>query len=137
MYGGGPLSPQVAESLISQGVSVTGSYGGTEFGIVSESRWDSSETWQYVQFQESVNIRWASQGDGTFEAQFLNCDSHQVAIENLPDVSGYATEDLFEPHPTIPNLWKIVGRVDDVLTHSSGEKTVPAPMEAIISANPM
>ncbi|KAE9382787.1 NAD(P)-binding protein, partial [Gymnopus androsaceus JB14] len=64
-------------------------------------------------------------------------ETHHVAIENLPDVSGYSTSDLFEPHPTIPNLWKIVGRIDDVIIHSSGEKTVPAPMEAIITANPI
>lgn len=30
-----------------------------------------------------------------------------------------------------------VGRLDDVLIHSSGEKTVPAPMETVISASPI
>jgi len=29
-----------------------------------------------------------------------------------------------------------VGRLDDVLIHSSGEKTVPAPMESAIGASP-
>ncbi|KAE9398018.1 acetyl-CoA synthetase-like protein [Gymnopus androsaceus JB14] len=135
-YGGGPLSPKIAESLISRGVTVTSGYGGTEFGVVTELRLDT-KTWQYFKFQKGTNIRWVAQGDGTFEAQFLTSETHHVAVENLPDVSGYSTSDLFEPHPTIPNLWKIVGRIDDVIIHSSGEKTVPAPMEAIISANPM
>lgn len=75
-------------------------------------------------------------------------------IENLPDVKGYATSDLWERHPTKNHLWKMyvppvhmplsrltprehsVGRIDDVIVHSSGEKTVPAPMEDIIMSSP-
>ncbi|KIK65759.1 hypothetical protein GYMLUDRAFT_194612 [Collybiopsis luxurians FD-317 M1] len=136
MFGGGPLSPSVAEYLIGRGVPVFSGYGGTEFGVVSDFV-ISKDNWQYLQFMDRANIRWVPQGDGTFEAQFLTCETHHVAVENLPDVTGYATQDVFEPHPTIPNLWKIVGRIDDVLIHSSGEKTVPAPMEGIISASPM
>ncbi|KIK65753.1 hypothetical protein GYMLUDRAFT_240230 [Collybiopsis luxurians FD-317 M1] len=136
MYGGGPISPSVAETLIDRGITVFSGYGGTEFGVVTDLALNK-ENWQYLQFVDRVNIRWVPQGDGTFEAQFLTCETHHVAVENLPDVPGYATQDLFEPHPTIPNLWKIVGRVDDVLIHSSGEKTVPGPMESIISASPM
>lgn len=30
-----------------------------------------------------------------------------------------------------------VGRLDDVLIHSSGEKTVPAPMETLIGSSPV
>ncbi|KAF9078805.1 hypothetical protein BDP27DRAFT_1310201 [Rhodocollybia butyracea] len=136
-FGGGPLAPRTAESLISRGVHVVSAYGGTEFGIVSEMRLDADETWQYFKFRDEVDIRLVPQGDGTYEAQFLTSETHHVAVENLTDIVGYATSDLFEPHPTIPNLWKIVGRIDDVLIHSSGEKTVPAPLEAIISASPM
>ncbi|KAE9406881.1 acetyl-CoA synthetase-like protein [Gymnopus androsaceus JB14] len=106
-YAGGPLPPRIAESLISRGVIVTSGYGGTEFGAVTELRMDT-ETWQYFEFREGTNIRWVAQGDGTYEAQFLTSETHHVAIENLPDIPGYSTSDLFEPHPTIPNLWKIV-----------------------------
>ncbi|KAF9072482.1 hypothetical protein BDP27DRAFT_1418094 [Rhodocollybia butyracea] len=136
-YGGGPLAPRIAESLISRGVHVVGVYGGTEFSIVSELRLDVDETWQYYKFRDETNIRMVPQGNGTYEVQFLTSEMHQVAVENLTDVAGYATSDTFEPHPTIPNLWKVVGRIDDVLVHSSGEKTVPAPLEAIISASPI
>ncbi|KAE9385222.1 acetyl-CoA synthetase-like protein [Gymnopus androsaceus JB14] len=135
-YGGGPLPPRIAESLISRGVIIASGYGGTEFGGVTKLRIDT-ETWQYFEFVEGINIRWVTQADGTYEAQFLTTETHHVAIENLSDVPGYSTSDLFEPHPTIPNLWKIVGRIDDVIIHSSGEKTVPAPMEAIITADPI
>jgi hypothetical protein len=36
-------------------------------------------------------------------------------------------------YPTLSS----VGRLDDVIIHSSGEKTVPAPIEAIITASPL
>jgi hypothetical protein len=32
--------------------------------------------------------------------------------------------------------YRSVGRLDDVLVHSSGEKTVPAPMETLIGSSP-
>ncbi|KAJ3903705.1 hypothetical protein F5879DRAFT_1002249 [Lentinula edodes] len=136
-FGGGPIAPSVAESLIARGVPVSAGYGGTEFGVVSELRVDNAETWQYFEFRDRTNIRWVAQGDGTFEAQFLTCKTHHLAVENLTDTRGYATSDLFEPHPTISNLWKIVGRIDDVIIHSNGEKTVPEPIESIVSASPL
>ncbi|KAJ3773057.1 putative aminoadipate reductase [Lentinula raphanica] len=136
-YGGGPIASSVGEALIAQGVPINIGYGGTEFGVVSELRFDQLESWEYIEFNASVKIRWVPQGDGTFEAQFLTHKAHQPAVENLPDVLGYASSDLFKPHPTIPNLWKIIGRLDDVIIHSNGEKTVPAPIENTISADPL
>lgn len=32
---------------------------------------------------------------------------HHPSLENLSDVKGYATHDLFVPHPTKPNLWRL------------------------------
>ena len=94
-----------------------------------DAPWKTSNDWQWMEFADNVNIRWVPQGDGTFEMQFLvrmllkklepssleyvlnhmaqTCDGHQPAIENIPDVRGYATSDLFEPHPTKKNLWRM------------------------------
>lgn len=33
--------------------------------------------------------------------------THQVSVENLPDVKGYATSDAFIKHPTVDGLWKM------------------------------
>lgn len=35
---------------------------------------------------------------------------------------AYATGDLFVQHPTKPHLWKIFGRSDDQIMHTTGEK---------------
>ena len=38
------------------------------------------------------------------------------------DIDVYMTSDLMEEHPTKPGYWKIYGRSDDQIMHSTGEK---------------
>ncbi|KAG1835273.1 putative aminoadipate reductase [Suillus variegatus] len=137
-YAGGPLAPKMGNALVNAGVKLSCVYGATEFGINTYFFRNSVEQklWEWVRFGPNSKIRWAPQDDGTYECQVLTVPTHQVSVENIPDVEGYTTSDVFIKHPTIEGLWKIVGRLDDVLVLSSGEKTVPAPMESIISANP-
>ncbi|KAJ7718257.1 putative aminoadipate reductase [Mycena metata] len=141
-YSGGPLASRVGDFLFAQGVNVVPVYGGTEFGAVSvvhrrQAEVDAGE-WVWFRFSSRVNVRWVPQGDGTFECQFLTVpEVHQLAVENLPDVKGYSTKDLFERHPTKPDLYRIVGRLDDVLIMANGEKTVPGPMEDVMMASPL
>ncbi|KAF4617234.1 hypothetical protein D9613_005789 [Agrocybe pediades] len=135
---GGPVTPKIGNLLVSSGANLFTTYGGTEFGGVTclTRREGDGDDWTYMEFSERCRIRWMPQGDGTYECQFLAHKDHKLSVENLPDVPGYATADLFEPHPTKDYLWKIVGRIDDVIIHSSGEKTVPAPMEDLILSSP-
>lgn len=44
------------------------------------------------------------------------------------DKPAYATGDLLTRHPTNPELWRAVGRKDDQIMHSNGEKTNPGPI---------
>ncbi|KIK55529.1 hypothetical protein GYMLUDRAFT_837603 [Collybiopsis luxurians FD-317 M1] len=137
MTGGGPLAPATGDYLVSCGVKLRSLYGGTEFGSIEV--WDihdSCEDWSWHRFPDGSSVRWMPQGDGTFELQCLNTESYCVSVENLSDTRGYATADLWISHPSKPNLWSIVGRVDDVLIHSSGEKTVPGPFEEFVSKSP-
>ncbi|KAF8215639.1 hypothetical protein K438DRAFT_1926187 [Mycena galopus ATCC 62051] len=140
VYGGGPLPYQVGDFLFKQGIRIIPVYGGSEFGTLNslERRQVDLDDgdWNWFRFDQRVNIRWVSQGDGTFECQVLSVPGTQkLAVENLPDVKGYATNDLFERHPTKSDLWRIVGRLDDVLIMANGEKTVPGPMEDIMLAS--
>ncbi|KAJ7067512.1 putative nonribosomal peptide synthetase [Mycena amicta] len=137
-FGGGPLPTRVGDFLMNRGVKLAQIYGGTEFGPANKfhPRDGPVGEWNWIKFGDRVNVRWIPVGDGTFECQFLTVHTHQLAIENLPDVKGYATKDLFERHPTKPHLYRIVGRLDDVLIMANGEKTVPGPMEEILNASP-
>lgn len=46
---------------------------------------------------------------------------------NFSNEPAFATGDLFARHPSNPTLWRIVGRKDDQIIHSNGEKTNPGP----------
>ncbi|KAF8550426.1 acetyl-CoA synthetase-like protein, partial [Imleria badia] len=137
-YAGGPLSETIGDNLYAAGVAVSTFYGGTEFGCPTFFRMKADikdGDWNWMRFSDDVNIRWVPYGDDSYECQVLSSEKYPMAVENLPDVKGYATSDLWVKHPT-KDLWKIVGRADDVIILASGEKTVPAPMEGIISSSP-
>ncbi|KAH8102917.1 hypothetical protein BXZ70DRAFT_1057354, partial [Cristinia sonorae] len=146
-WAGGPLSQTNGDMLVKAGVNLAIVYGATETGIVNKvmdldlsgnavAGGKKPEDWSWMQFDERVITRWVDQGDGTFELQLLTSDTYKLSMENLTDVAGYATNDVFKPHPTQPGLWRIVGRVDDVIVLRSGEKVVPLPQEDSLNAVP-
>jgi hypothetical protein len=66
-------------------------------------------------------------------------DGHKgklISNSNDPP-SSYHTKDLFIAHPTIPNAWKFVGRLDDRITLTNGEKVLPLPIEGRIQQDPL
>ncbi|TCD65529.1 putative PKS/NRPS-like protein biosynthetic cluster [Steccherinum ochraceum] len=145
VFAGGPLSDANGGKLCEAGVKLFAVYGGTEFGSPTdvldsddsaglESPNKTSLDWAWMQFGDKGSLRWIPQGDGSYELHFLTCATHHPAIENLEDVAGYATSDLWIPHPTKQGLWKIVGRTDDVIVLGSGEKIVPIPQEGYIGS---
>ncbi|KIK91581.1 hypothetical protein PAXRUDRAFT_149195 [Paxillus rubicundulus Ve08.2h10] len=138
-FGGGPLPGKAGDALRAAGVPIGITYGGTEFGspvAVPDKKDIADGDWGWLRFSDEIQVRWAPQGDDTYECQILSTENNRMAVENLPDVRGYATADLFVKHPT-KDMWKIVARVDDVVILASGEKTVPAPIESVISSSPL
>ena len=85
--------------------------------------------WEWLAFSERVRPNWVPQGDGTYELQFLVrgapvrmggvvsvgslmvcvqvCDTYRPNVENLENPRGYATNNLWEPHPTKKGLWRV------------------------------
>ena len=59
--------------MIASGVKLCPVYGGTEFGgptLPFKEKGDEGD-WAYMEFSDRVKVRWASQGDGTYECQLL------------------------------------------------------------------
>ncbi|KAF7358663.1 Non-canonical non-ribosomal peptide synthetase FUB8 [Mycena sanguinolenta] len=138
IWSGGPLPQRIGDGLVNAGVNLVSGYGTTEtgaFSVVKLPEEDAKE-WAWFQVSDLVKVRWVPQGDETFECQILASETYAPAVENLPDVRGYATSDLCVNHPQKKHLWRIVGRVDDAIVHTSGEKTIPAPMEDIVLSSP-
>ncbi|KAF7373865.1 General substrate transporter [Mycena sanguinolenta] len=137
-FSGGPLPERIGNALVEAGVKVRSIYGATEFGAVSSIvPFEGDEKlWEWVRFSDEITVQWDSQEDETFECQFLSSERHTLSVENMKGARGYATSDLWINHPEKKHLWKMVGRIDDVIVHSSGEKTVPTPMEDIVLSSP-
>jgi hypothetical protein len=72
------------------------------------------------------------QGSGVFEVIIKDGWAPKV-MSNRED-GAYCTKDLLQQHPEHPTWYKYVGRLDDTLTQTLGEKTNPVPIElAIVS----
>ncbi|KAJ7367487.1 hypothetical protein DFH08DRAFT_677095 [Mycena albidolilacea] len=139
IFGGGPLNQKSGDYLCSKGITVFLAYGLTEGGIVSPvvpAHVDSD--WNYFKFSKRISAEMVPYGDNTFELVVLPnpfC-TPSVLNTNIRGISGYATSDLLEPHPTKPGYWKIFGRKDDQIIHSTGEKTNPGPLEDMLASDP-
>lgn len=139
-YSGGAPPPKLGEALSAAGVVTRPIYGATEFG--APTHWVPSDSermngeWQWIRFCDNIEIDMIPQGDGTYELCVVRGKTDHINVFNMADKAGYATSDLFTKHPTKEGLWKIVGRKDDVIVHTTGEKTVPAPLEDIIASHP-
>ena len=48
--------------------------------------------------------------------------SPHVTNTSFDGIPSYATGDLLAPHPSKLGLWRVVGRKDDQIIHSNGEK---------------
>ncbi|KAH9935954.1 acetyl-CoA synthetase-like protein [Epithele typhae] len=150
MFAGAPLNKMVGDQLVKQGVKIVAGYGTTEVGVVAmgtpTSQADGASSneanldWEYMRFLEPVKVHraYVDGASGVFELVLVDSPASPLAKVNT-EVDGepaYATSDLWEEHPSDPRLAKILGRVDDQIILSTGEKTNPVPMETIMNQDP-
>lgn len=87
--------------------------------------------WDYIRLVPAIqqHTRYKSLGNNTFEFVYLGT-LPTLNMSNSNDPPGsFHSSDIFTPHPSIPHAWKYVGRIDDRVTLSTGEKVLPLPME--------
>jgi len=143
VYGGGPLDEGAGRLLVSQGVNLHSSYGFTELAASAQKPFANREgidpyDYEWQELAGNILAEFVPQGDGTFECVMLSHPLSEPAIINceVRGLPSYATGDLVERHPVNPALWRLVGRKDDRIVHSTGDKTQPIPLETIINLNP-
>lgn len=92
--------------------------------------------WKYLQpFPNAVPyVHWSKLGGGLYEL-VLSKGWPSKVYTNRPDGS-YATSDIFQRHPTDLGKWKYVGRLDDTIVLSNGEKANPVSIENSVRDNP-
>ncbi|KAH8110852.1 acetyl-CoA synthetase-like protein [Phellopilus nigrolimitatus] len=140
IYGGGPLSKEAGNHLASKGVHIFTIYGLTETLMVNEFLHSlDGEDWDYFRISPAREAHFIDNGNKEFELVFLATGSFRPNAINtkINGRDAYATSDLVAPHPTKPGYWKVVGRTDDQIMHSTGEKTNPGPLEKMLARDPL
>ncbi|KZT61198.1 acetyl-CoA synthetase-like protein [Calocera cornea HHB12733] len=138
-YAGGPLPKDVGDQLAEAGVNLVCVYGMTELALIFPLDVDKKEDpmdWNYGKLYPDMPVNLIPEGDNFYRLVVLDSDEHPIAVYNRPDIKAFDTYDLLEQHPTRKNMWKLIGRADDQIMMSNGEKTNPGPIGDIISGDP-
>lgn len=137
MFGGSACPKPIGDKLTQSGVLLVSHYGTTETGQLMTSFRDRSDTaWDYLRAGPELRpyLRMEERSPGIYELCVLPGWPSKVASNR--DDDSYATKDLFEPHPTIPNAWRYYARLDDTLVLENGEKVNPLLIEDVARDNP-
>ncbi|KAK8038528.1 L-aminoadipate-semialdehyde dehydrogenase [Apiospora rasikravindrae] len=138
--GGAALPAAVGDGLVERDVKLVSRMGSAECGFLLSSDRDYAQDkeWQFLRPAASVvseNIlAFEPCGDGSGLSELVARPGWPLlAKTNRPDGS-YATADLFEPHPSIPDAWRYHSRSDAQITLANGKKFDPSPLEGTILA---
>ncbi|KAK7464743.1 hypothetical protein VKT23_005949 [Stygiomarasmius scandens] len=136
-YGAGPLPRTVGDKLVEEGVNLQNCYGLTETGALFTilTRENPGCDWEYGRFTRHVKPRLVPIDQNRCILQLENCDSHTLPVINVNEVQAFDTQDILEEHPTKSGLYRIVGRADDQIMMTNGEKTNPGPLELVIQSD--
>nr|UXY92114.1 ATP/NADPH-dependent carboxylic acid reductase [Trametes cinnabarina] len=144
IYAGAPMNKQIGDHLANEGIALIPFYGSTELGslvrlIPHPDTMDKPE-WDYFQLSPHIDARLIPQEGqpGIFEPVAFDSPTFTPNVFNtiIDGRPAYSTSDLLQRHPTKHNLFRVYGRADDQLMLSTGEKTNPAPLEAILTQDP-
>ncbi|KXJ87371.1 hypothetical protein Micbo1qcDRAFT_216469 [Microdochium bolleyi] len=144
VFGGGPLASETGDRLVQQGVKITNCIASSEACPYLFYFQPDQKLWQYYIFNSNVmNIEWRPDSDTCYQMVVRRRDKtarrnpgYQAWFYTFPDADEYDTKDLYAPHPTLPDHWRHVGRGDDIIVFSNGEKLNPVTVEDILTDHP-
>ena len=132
IYCGGDV-PEAFGNIVASRISLMNQYGTSEMGFVSSVRSsDMNEHWRYVHFHPEIGAELRPHNEVMSELVIVRdpkCEVHQPVFKFFPKTQEYPSRDLWIRHPSQPNLWRMYGRLDDILVLASGQKVYPIPME--------
>ncbi|KZO93602.1 acetyl-CoA synthetase-like protein [Calocera viscosa TUFC12733] len=139
VFGSSPLPEEAGDRLVAGGVNLVNIYGATETGIVSRLCFERRTDWLYTEISPMVNHRLQEDDDAgdIYRLVFEPNHYYSPAVYNIPGELAYDTNDVAVPHATRKNRYRILGRADDQIMHSTGEKTNPGPLENILCGSPL
>ncbi|KAK8000394.1 nonribosomal peptide synthetase [Apiospora arundinis] len=144
-FGGGNLAPEAGDRLVKAGVRLVNILATTENPLFPIYWNEDRELWRYFIYNPDVcGVEWRKQqgDDGDiYELVFVRQDKDprknlEGYFYTFPEENEVSTNDLYKPHPSLPNHWLYYGRGDDIIVFSNGEKLNPVTIEGMIVAHP-
>ncbi|KAI5856766.1 acetyl-CoA synthetase-like protein [Durotheca rogersii] len=141
-FGGGSLNRDAGNRLAKKGVRLYNLIGSTEsipYPIYAQK---TPELWQYFIINSDLfgaDWRRVPGDDEVYRLVAVRKDKHpglQGIFYTFPDLNEYDTNDLFKPHPRLPDHWIHYGRSDNIIVFSNGEKLNPVTIEEIVGDHP-
>ncbi|KAJ5623691.1 acetyl-CoA synthetase-like protein [Penicillium lividum] len=140
-FGGGPIAPAAAASLLKNEVKLVNAIGATEYIYMPYYTQPDSSLWEwFIVPTELLGIEWRPFGEDAFEQVFIRQNKEHPGVQGcfyvFPELDEYSTKDLYRPHPSLPDHWTYVGRADDIIVFSTGEKLNPTTIEGAVIGHP-
>ncbi|RYP62963.1 hypothetical protein DL769_007102 [Monosporascus sp. CRB-8-3] len=134
---GGPVT-QAPVDKVNEVVRVFNLTGTTE-GLFIGNLWVDREDWIYFSFHPYSGFDFREIEPGLYE-HYVVRNEHATLFQGLfhtfRDVKEMSLKDLYAKHPTKSNHWIYMGRADEMVVFSNGEKLQPLGAQAIINAHP-
>ncbi|KAH8165486.1 hypothetical protein CIB48_g2791 [Xylaria polymorpha] len=115
-------------------------FGGGNLARETGDRLSQPDLWQYfIINRELFGVDWRKTDGDACELVIVRKDKTpglQGFFYTFPDLNEYSTNDLFVPHPSLPDHWAYHGRADNVIVFSNGEKLNPITIEGIVQDHP-
>ncbi|KAK4186654.1 hypothetical protein QBC35DRAFT_257040 [Podospora australis] len=133
---------ELGDRLVEEGVELAVVFGTTEAGLLGDTmrRKKGDTSWNYIRIYAYHRqfIYMDPLGDNQFEAIYLKGHPGlSTSNSDYPAPGSWRSKDVFTPHPTLPDVWKYVTRLDDRVTLVNGEKVLPLPIEGRLREDPL
>lgn len=103
-------------------------------------RQKGDDSWNYIRIYSNLknHVYMHPLGyENLFECVYLKGHpALSASSSDIPAPGSWHSKDVFTPHPSIPEAWKYVTRLDDRVTLVNGEKFLPLPIEGRIRQDP-
>ncbi|KAL4884773.1 hypothetical protein BJY04DRAFT_233049 [Aspergillus karnatakaensis] len=132
LFGGSSCPDDLGDYLVNNDVRLISHYGATELGqLMTSDRPVGDKLWNYVRpLKGSLPyLKMEELDDGSYECIALDGLPAKVSSNCDDPPNSFRTRDTFLKHPSVPNCWKYLGRIDDRVTLVNGEKVLPVPIE--------
>ncbi|KAF2419583.1 acetyl-CoA synthetase-like protein [Tothia fuscella] len=122
--------------VVGAGVNLMNYYGSTETGNIMRR---SADEWNWLQLFPVMAKTITFEKSGDENSDIYECvalPDHRLNGSPNREDGCYATKDIFRRHPTDPSKWKYIGRLDDTIVLSNGEKVNPVFIEDSVRLSP-